>query len=344
MIEAFGKQMLTAYKIIRDNKTIFFDFGASTIKKTDVQDIDYIFITHEHLDHWEMLLNYPLMKCLNKNTQIYASKTTKDIILEIFNKKEKSYTLEAREYLLSIIQNINVALFNTKYKLTESLSFEFFRSGHTFGSAMIYLISDEEKLLYTGDFDYVKKDSSRQYFVPYGVEVDTLICDGTNVVKREFKGMRIDEIRTYIERHKFVDYQIRPEKAVIYAQYLSEKIDDTIILYTEQLLWYLDIITNNGYNAFINDRVMFETKKIDYKLRYPNKKIIRLTTNKNDYLLDNKLGLHITSSELNKFINENFITKPKRIYLGHYNMNDVIESGYNSREIKLLNEGVNNYE
>ena len=144
MVKAYGLGKVTAYKYVIDNKEIFLDFGSRNITQSDIKNVDYIFITHEHLDHWEMLLKYELVKELNPKCEIYATKTTKELIqfLAIERIKKYSYKEEAYNYIINIINNIKSCLLKKEYELSDTLKFTLFRSGHTFGSSMIYIKSN----------------------------------------------------------------------------------------------------------------------------------------------------------------------------------------------------------
>ena len=57
--------------------------------------------------------------------------------------------------------------FKEKNIFNKDIQFTLYRSGHTFGSSMIFLETKEYNLLYTGDIDYVSSDTNRQYDLDY---------------------------------------------------------------------------------------------------------------------------------------------------------------------------------
>lgn len=347
MIKTYGTDKITSYKLTLDNKNILLDFGAKTINKNDVIDVDYIFISHEHLDHYETLLKYEIVQYLKPTCQIFSTKTTKQLIQYLVDKfiSKYNYIEEAYNFIKLLISNIKECYFNEQYELTPNLSFTLFRSGHTFGSSMVYLNSPNEKILYTGDFDYIKQNQNRQYEIPMDLQIDTLIVDGTNLVKNPYKGIQIDEIRSYISRKKIIRYQVKPEKAIFYALYLADRLDDCVFVYTGEMKNYLQIISSNGYKPYINNKVIYALNLEDLEYEYPNKKIVIFSMNKGDYLLDTKLGLHITTYELKKFLTEKLLTYPKTILVGHYSFktkNEMNLLGINN--IKLLDLGENYYD
>lgn len=108
---------------------------------------------------------------------------------------------------------------------------------------------------------------------------------------------------------------------------------------------YLQIISSNGYKPYINNKVIYVLNLEDLEYEYPNKKIVIFSMNKEDYLLDTKLGLHITTYELKKFLTEKLLTYPKTILVGHYSFktkNEMNLLGINN--IKLLDLGENYYD
>jgi Cft2 family RNA processing exonuclease len=119
---------ITSYKFEMENKRIMVDCGSGDIRKWDVENLDYLFISHAHMDHWEQLYN--LAQDINENCLIMATETTKRLIIE-----------EVRERLsvdgsndavwqkkMDVFQRIVVCYFRKTVRLSDSLEVTFFPS------------------------------------------------------------------------------------------------------------------------------------------------------------------------------------------------------------------------
>lgn len=332
-IKAFGNDHITTYKINISGYNIMLDFNGDKISKEDIQNLDYIFISHEHLDHCGSLINYEIVKNLKSNIRIFATETTKKIITYLLiNKIEKAgYNKAPYNYIKNLIEKIEIVRFKKEIILSEKLSFIFYRSGHTFGSSMVYLKCPEYTMLYTGDMDYVENDVNRQYDVPYNLHVDYLLIDGSNIFDDDYKGVNIKDVRNYINRRKpgeIVYYHAREEKAIFYALSLAPKLSNAIFFYPNSMKWYIKILLEQQYDAFIQNKIFLESKdnsEIDEKVN------VKFTTNENNYSINYRLSLHITKSEILNFI-ENFLENiPTKIYIGHYYISE------NRNNISLVN-------
>ena len=52
-IKTFGTDHISTYKLVVNNYNVMLDFNGDKLTKEDVIDIDFIFISQEHLDHCE---------------------------------------------------------------------------------------------------------------------------------------------------------------------------------------------------------------------------------------------------------------------------------------------------
>ena len=82
-----------------------------------------------------------------------------------------------------ILKQIVVMYLNETIKIYQQentyLTISCYPSGHTYGAAMIYIDSNEYKLLYTGDMDSNIKIDDKVYYFDFSKKVDYLIFDGT---------------------------------------------------------------------------------------------------------------------------------------------------------------------
>ena len=174
------------------------------------------------------------------------------------------------------------------------------------------------------------------------MSIDYMIVDGTRLFAEEYKGVNVNQVVDYIRRKKNQNefkYNVRPEKAVFYAQALAEKLDDYAFVYSAQMGWYLEIIKSNGYNPYVDNKVMYENSILFKGVEYP-KRIVFINDN-TSFNLDWKLSLHITKNELMDII-KNHIANDPMILVGHYDMENSNESIDYLNQYKVLKKGDNN--
>lgn len=325
MMELYGYSAIdkiTTYKFNLNNKTILLDYGAKIDK---IKDVDYIFISHEHFDHYKGILEQALD--VSDNTVIFATKTTKLLLHGLISQNLSTLDIKSNEKqrILKLVEGIKEVLFEHEYKLDNDLSFIFYPSGHTYGSAMIYL-RGEQKILYTGDMDYHSKIEDRRYYFDNSLEVDYLICDGTKLLDDE----KIESNDLSNLKKKRLTFNIKPEKAVFLAQRfaLTSFFKEYKIYFEKDLKWFLDILYKQGYNPFINDKVMLLQNDLELAERS-----ISLSSHKYDnYKRNNFLTLHIAKNDLLDFI---YNINAKNVLVGHYDLNNP------PLDFKYIKEGLN---
>lgn len=352
---ADASKKLTSYIVNSGVNSFALDFGSFEFTQDDVRKLSYIFITHEHMDHFVGLLKIEYVDILFKNNcKIFASKVTKDLIVALFENSIKvgignKVDIEKIRKLLS---KINGVLFFEKYALDSNTYFKLFPSGHTYGSSMVYLSTKETKILYTGDIDYSSDDSDRQYQIELDVDetVDYVIADGTYLDSEDFKDDGINDVREKIIKRKYNNFLCKPEKIVFFAKklMLSSKLNEKYcVVFPSELKWYLNILDKYNYNPFITDVVVLESSK--YCL--PENRIPLFVTNKVKEKQTNVtglVGLHISFTDF-AYMMLQFDSSKTKILVGHYNFekkNDILSTFHSSSllgeyKVCLLNNGDN---
>ncbi|MFA6595248.1 MAG: MBL fold metallo-hydrolase [Bacilli bacterium] len=331
----------TTYKFETCGKVIMLDCGGDRLTSSDVSDVDYLFISHEHLDHWQGLIR--LITHFKNDCLIYTTQTTKKIIAEIFREKltYEKFGAQKTNEILNRFNQIQTLYFFNEQKLDNDLKVTLYPSGHTFGSSMIYLVSPDVKLLYTGDMDYVSGKDYRTYYCPDSLEVDIIIMDGTNFLGNDFKTQFINKKAGAVKHINEIKFHVRPEKAVFLAQKLSEIkcLDEHVIIYENDLNWYLRIISEQGYNAYALNKIVLANH---FMAPMDIPKTIRLSSRKfSEHNVDWSFGLHISKDDTVNFAHQ-FKSFPK-VYFGHYclkNYDDYLTS-CKPYDFKLLGEGGN---
>ena len=322
---ADASKKLTTYILNSGVNSFALDFGSFSIDIEDVKRLDYIFITHEHMDHFIGLLKPDYIDILLKsNCKIYASNVTKDLINALFENSIK-VGIENKsdiEKIRKLLNKIIGVLFFEKYNLDNNTYFKLFPSGHTYGSAMVYLSAKEVKVLYTGDMDYSSDDPDRQYQIEFepNENVDYVIADGTYLDNENFKDEDLNQIREKIIKYHFNNFLCKPEKIVFFSKklMLSSKLKDNYCaVFPSELKWYLNILDKYNYNPFVTDTVVLETSKYDF----PDKRIPLFVTNKVKEKQTNVtglVGLHINFMDF-AYMMLQFDASKTIILVGHYN-------------------------
>lgn len=151
-----------------DNKKILVDCGLTQGKEIaedvnwtpfpyDSEKIDFLFITHAHVDH---IGRIPKLISEGFQGKIYSTKPTRALAdpmlqdtADILSKNrkfdlDKIYSEENRKKAFSLWLSFD---YNEQIKISENLKVSFKNAGHILGSAMIEFIYNGKKVLFTGD-------------------------------------------------------------------------------------------------------------------------------------------------------------------------------------------------
>lgn len=337
---ADSSKKITTYVYHNKYFNFAFDFGSIDIPINDIKEIDYIFISHEHMDHFLGLLNMDYAEALLKNKcEIYASNVTKDLLIALFENVYR-VDLDKKEIrtIRELLNSIKGVLFFEKYNLNKHAYFRIFPSGHTFGSAMIYLHDEEHKILYTGDIDFSLEDSDRQYQLDLkeGETIDYVIADGTYLDSETFKDEEFTQVRDNILYKKFNNFYCKPEKIVFFSKKLlsSPKLKDKYcIVFSSEFKWYLEILKKYSYDPFILDQIVLESSL--YYL--PENRIpLRVSSKKKDKQsnVTSLVGLHISFLDFAYMLQPPYMDSSKTtILVGHYNeenKQDILDTFHSS--------------
>ncbi|MBT3395269.1 MBL fold metallo-hydrolase [archaeon] len=173
----------SCYHITTNNKQILVDCGMFQGRKEitklnyepfkfNPKKIDYVFLTHAHIDHSGLL---PKLKKEGFKGKVFATTATKDLckimledsanlqVREISyeNRRRRRNGLPEREPLYqvkdakSIMSSFGKILYNKTYRITEGIKVRYRDAGHIIGSAIIELYitekNKEKKIVFSGD-------------------------------------------------------------------------------------------------------------------------------------------------------------------------------------------------
>lgn len=347
-----SSRKITTYIFNNSTYRFAFDFGSNDIPLNDVKKLDYIFITHEHSDHFMGLYNFEYAEALlESKCKIYASNVTKDLINAIFeNVIRVDLDDRSTKKIRDLLKKITGVLFYEKYELKKGVYFKIFPSGHTFGSSMIYLYDKDCKILYTGDVDYSDDDSDRQYQLELNENehVDYIIADGTYLDSEQFKDEELTQIRDNILNKKHNKFFCRPEKIIFFSKKLismNKLKDKYCVVFSSEFKWYLEILKKYNYDPFIVDKIVLE---LDGYYLPENRKPLRVSSKRTEKQtsVTSLVGLHIGFMDFAYFLQQ-FDPSKTKVLIGHYNQGkekDILQtfnlSTYTSDyKVRVLKDG-----
>lgn len=140
-----------------------------------IKKIDFVIITHAHLDHCGSILE--LYK-LNKKMKFLMTEETYKLMC--INLKSKGLDYE-ESYLLEEISNKIITLdFNYKLNIKDrNVSIELYPAGHILGAASVLIETEKCNVYVTGDFCLKDQMTVRGAELPEDVNIDVLITEST---------------------------------------------------------------------------------------------------------------------------------------------------------------------
>ena len=166
-------------------------------------ELDSVFLSHAHLDHSGAL---PKLVDEAPNLPVYTVAPGKQLIrllLENTARMSKDRRDANRDFNLQLFNALTVergieSVAEKKWGEVVDTGFcrvTFFPAGHILGASMIYIESENVKVLFTGDYSNYKQFSVPAYSIPDDLQVDVLITETTYGYRNVFDRDTIFEER-----------------------------------------------------------------------------------------------------------------------------------------------------
>lgn len=180
----------------------------------EIKDIDYLVISHGHLDHTGIA---PVLYKENPKLKIISTIDTKDIMKVMLEdsvkiNEQKSSSLFNLQDVKNLVSNIDVQDFEITRKLKNDVSITLYRAGHILGATSIYLQIGDTSILYTGDYSVQDQETVKGICLPDDLDIDVLITESTyayqptnfDLPKKYQEQLLINEIKNTVESNGVV--------------------------------------------------------------------------------------------------------------------------------------------
>ena len=185
-------------------------FKALKDENLSIKDIDYLIISHAHLDHIGSL---PYIYKENSDIKIISTIETKDIMkimLEdvVRNNKKESIDIDIND-IKNSLSSVITKKFNEEIVLTKDIKLTLYRAGHILGASCVALNIEGLNILYTGDYCIHNQYTVDGMDLPLDIDVDILITESTyaynpnnfNLSKENQEKLFIDDILDVINKN-----------------------------------------------------------------------------------------------------------------------------------------------
>lgn len=287
-----------------------------------IKDINYVVITHAHLDHCGAILE--LYK-LNKSIKLILTKETREL-LKLNLKSLNLIEINELERLLqrSIILNFNRILNLSK----ENVSIELYRAGHILGAASIMIRSKSCKVFITGDFSLRNQNTVLGMNLPKE-RIDILITENTYGNKDKY----ISPKREYLEMSKYIRDKINEGKKILIPAFALGRTQEVIDIINSdnknnRFRVYIDgssVEATKIYEKFIDKRLYKKNVyEVDDSFYLSKEDFIKQEIMSNTCCIVSSSGMIIEGSASCEYIKQILPSKEGVCILTGYQANDTI--------------------
>ena len=253
LVEACGKRMLLDCGLYQGHRKEAFEKNRNM--PVDPRTIDYVFLSHAHVDHSG---NLPQLVRHGFRGRVFARQSTVDLVdvllrdscflqkrdLEYINKKRRAQGKNLFEPLYeesdidALMQLMRPVHLHTPTEICPGVSLTFHNAGHILGSAITQLdvgggVSQRHRLVFSGDLGQPNQPILRHYEYPKGADIliiESTYADRTHPSAEDVEG----RLKGYID-----DIIQQKSKLIIPAFSVGR---------TQQILYYLNRLLAEGVN------------------------------------------------------------------------------------------------
>lgn len=257
----------------------------------DASSIDYLFLTHAHLDHCGLI---PKLVKYGFNGKIYLTSPTRDLFEITANDAAKiqkeDYLRDSNKEIIYSAGDVLNALskcvtmgYDERLRLAEDVYVTFKQAGHILGSAYFYFEIDGKTILFTGDIGHKGQSIVKPLQTIEGV--DYLVTESTyanriHSSREETEKILIENINATIARRGNViipAFAIERTQELIFSlkNYISEKVIPVVPVYLDSPMAGKATKVFSKYFKEFNDQTQEVVKKGDNPFAFNSLRIIQ---------------------------------------------------------------------
>lgn len=210
-----------------------------------IDKIEYLIITHAHLDHCGAILD---LWSRNKTLKTIMTRETKELLK--LNLKSKGLSQNEEYELEQLISKSILLKFNEKIRIKEkNVSIELYRAGHILGAASIMIRSNECNVFVTGDFCLRDQNTVQGLELPIKEKIDILITESTYGNKQSENS----HLHEYIVMQEYIKNSIKSGKRILIPSFAIGRAQEVLALIN-------NIDTDSKIRVYIDGSAISTTK------------------------------------------------------------------------------------
>lgn len=187
-----------------------------------IDKIEYLIITHAHLDHCGAILD---LWSRNKTLKTIMTRETKELLK--LNLKSKGLSQDEVYELEQLISKSILLNFNEEIRIKEkNVSIELYRAGHILGAASIMIRSKDCNIFVTGDFCLRDQNTVQGLELPIKEKIDILITESTYGNKQNENSY----LHEYIVMQEYIKNSLKSGKRILIPSFSIGRAQEVLAL------------------------------------------------------------------------------------------------------------------
>lgn len=187
-----------------------------------IDKIEYLIITHAHLDHCGAILD---LWSRNKTLKTIMTRETKELLK--LNLKSKGLSQDEVYELEQLISKSILLNFNEEIRIKEkNVSIELYRAGHILGAASIMIRSNHCNIFVTGDFCLRDQNTVQGLELPIKEKIDILITESTYGNKQNENSY----LHEYIVMQEYIKNSVKSGKRILIPSFSIGRAQEVLSL------------------------------------------------------------------------------------------------------------------